>query len=253
VRSATISHEGATSEPSGPSRPPDFVGVGAQKCGTSWWYSLLRQHPDVAKGRGRGKELHFFDDFYDAELTPERRDDYYRNFAVPEGQLVGEFTPRYLYLPWCPALLRQAAPDAKLLVILRDPTARTVSGVTRHLGLGRSATDLLVVEQIERSRYLPQLLRLTDHFPREQVLVLQYEALVADPERGLRSTHEFLGLEPRPLAADRLTRPTNPTTHAPWVAPASVRDVVRRDLHRDLEELQALCPGFDWTAWPTAG
>ena len=29
--------------PDGPSPPPDFVGVGAQKAGTTWWYSLARR------------------------------------------------------------------------------------------------------------------------------------------------------------------------------------------------------------------
>src|SRR5437660_746473 len=43
--------------------PPDWVGVGVQRAGTSWWQSLLEAHPDV---HGRGwpdKELHFFDRF----------------------------------------------------------------------------------------------------------------------------------------------------------------------------------------------
>ncbi|HUO47140.1 MAG TPA: sulfotransferase [Acidimicrobiia bacterium] len=38
---------------------PDFVGIGAQKCGTTWLYERLRQHPEI--WMPRWKELHFFD------------------------------------------------------------------------------------------------------------------------------------------------------------------------------------------------
>jgi hypothetical protein len=43
--------------------PPDFVGVGAQKAGTTWWYTLLSSHPGVHAPPGRRKELHYFDRF----------------------------------------------------------------------------------------------------------------------------------------------------------------------------------------------
>ena len=41
--------------------PPHFVGVGAQKAGTSWWNRLIEAHPDVVNAGGQPKELHFFD------------------------------------------------------------------------------------------------------------------------------------------------------------------------------------------------
>lgn len=50
-------------------QPPDFIGIGAQKSGTTWWHHLLLKHPDVYDGshlHGRvtphflTKERHFF-------------------------------------------------------------------------------------------------------------------------------------------------------------------------------------------------
>jgi hypothetical protein len=46
--------------------PPDFVGVGTQKSGTSWWYWLVCDHPQVTVGFG--KELHFFDPYVRREF-----------------------------------------------------------------------------------------------------------------------------------------------------------------------------------------
>jgi hypothetical protein len=54
---------------------PDFVGVGVQRAGTTWWFRELSRHQDVA-GKDVIKELHYFDAFSNRELTPadiERR------------------------------------------------------------------------------------------------------------------------------------------------------------------------------------
>src|SRR5213595_3311651 len=54
--------------------PPDFVGVGAQRCGTSWWYrGTIRSHPQVVRIAKPGKELHYFDRFWGGEPPRLRR------------------------------------------------------------------------------------------------------------------------------------------------------------------------------------
>src|SRR4051794_6291809 len=42
--------------------PPDFVGVGTARSGTTWWFRLLTQHPEVARAAGV-KEVHYFDQY----------------------------------------------------------------------------------------------------------------------------------------------------------------------------------------------
>ena len=49
---------------------------------------------------------------------------YHRNFPRPAGGVTGEWTPRYMYDHWSLRLLRRAAPEARILVILRDPIER---------------------------------------------------------------------------------------------------------------------------------
>src|SRR3954471_11554251 len=113
----------------GEAGPPDFVGIGAQRCGTSWWHSLIEQHPRVAPLGWGAKELHYFADQWRAgERSAEA---YAAHFRRPAGHVAGEWTPRYLWDPWAVPALLEVAPAARLLVMLRDPLARLRSGV-RH-------------------------------------------------------------------------------------------------------------------------
>ena len=91
-------------------RPPDFVGIGVQKAGTTWWYELLATHPGVSEAPDIHKERHFFDRFATLPFGPDDARDYAGWFprARDPG---GEWTPDYLSLPWVPPLLARAAPD----------------------------------------------------------------------------------------------------------------------------------------------
>ena len=108
--------------------PPDFVGVGFQRCGTTRWYNLIAAHPEVARPVAM-KELHFFDRFHSGGFTEDDLAAYREYFPRPPGQKVGEWTPLYASAPWIPPLLARSAPEARLLMILRDPVERLISGL----------------------------------------------------------------------------------------------------------------------------
>lgn len=79
---------------------PDFVIIGAQKCGTTSLYHLLTRHPLVESAAS--KELHFFDSLYEEDIEWHRR-----CFLAPkwkDGQrtVTGEATPGYLFHPLAP-------------------------------------------------------------------------------------------------------------------------------------------------------
>ncbi len=91
---------------------------------------------------------------------------------------------------------RAAAPEARLLVLLRDPVERFRSGRTlaeNRFTVGSTARAAANAA-FNRGLYADQLLRLWRVFPREQVLVLQYELCVADAPGQLARTFDFLGL-----------------------------------------------------------
>jgi hypothetical protein len=176
--------------------PPDFVGIGAQKSGTTWWYDLIAAHPEVACREDIHKERHFFDRYVVRPFGPDDRSCYHGWFPRPHGMVTGEWTPDYMHLPWVPALLAEAAPDARLLVLLRDPVERFVSGLSHHRRHGGTVSAEVHADAVARGFYHQALGQWTSHFSPEQVLLLQYERCVADPGRELARTYRFLGLSP---------------------------------------------------------
>ncbi|HEX2699966.1 MAG TPA: sulfotransferase [Acidimicrobiales bacterium] len=232
--------------------PPDFVGVGIKKAGTSWWHDLISAHPQVhprtpvrpGARPPRAKELHFFDVQWGTPFDRADADRYHRYFPRPPGLLVGEWTPRYMIDCWAPAQLRLAAPDAKLLVLLRDPIERFRSGITHYEFMHqRIDHPRVVVEEVEYGRYATALARLARSYPREQVLVLQYERCVRDPKGELERTYRFLGLDPD-VAANALAGARS----AGGARKVEVPDGLRAQLHAEYEpEVRRLL-----AEWPDA-
>lgn len=228
--------------------PPDFVGVGAQKAGTTWWYELLTRHPGVFNHPGAHKERHFFMRFFDTGFGPADVAEYHRWFPRPAGQLTGEWTPDYMLHFWIPRLLQEAAPRAKVLVLLRDPVERIVSGLT-HVAERQAVPDArAATEAYLRGMYHAQLELLTRHVDPERVLVQQFERCRQDVAGELGRTLAFLGLPPLGELAD--ATPVNLTRATKVALPAGARaDLV--GLYRpDVEKLVAAYPQVDVALWP---
>ena len=110
------------------------MGIGAQKAGTTWWFGLVASHPGVAHRDDIHKERHFFNRFAARSIGSEECARYHAWFPRPVGMVTGEWTPDYLHLSWVPPLLAEAAPQARLLVLLRDPVERFRSGLADRRG-----------------------------------------------------------------------------------------------------------------------
>ena len=176
---------------------PDFIGIGAQKAGTSWIYACLDDHPDIHVPI---KEIHFFskDDVHARGL-----DWYERNFAGrKEGQVSGEFSTTYLHSR--PALERiaKAFPDIKIIVSLRDPIARAKSHFGNDLKAGLIPRDAELADifdsrpdYVERGFYADSIGWLFDNFGRHRVLVLVLEDSYEDPEAFVAGIYRFLGVD----------------------------------------------------------
>ncbi|HET7589427.1 MAG TPA: sulfotransferase domain-containing protein, partial [Solirubrobacterales bacterium] len=238
--------------------PPDFVGVGAQRCGTTWWFRQITLHPRVAfEEHIHRKEVHYFDSLSGVErLTPEQIERYTRYFPRPPGgQLAGEWTPRYLLYPWVARQLAQAAPSTRVLVSLRDPVERYASGVrwqSRLLRKGPAAGELtlerIVRQQRRRGFYAKQVTGLLEAFPREQVLILQYERCLTHFEDELERTFEFLGLD---AALGPPQGQTTPRAPAGSGLSDDERDALARDYAADVRRLVEIAPEIDPALWPS--
>lgn len=235
----------ATGERTG---PPTYVGVGVQKAGTTWWHALIADHPGVHAPSALPKELHFFDRYWEAAFDDADVQRYHRWFSRPQGQAVGEWCPRYLHDFWTPALLARAAPEARLLVLLRDPVERYRSGLTHDASRKAPPVPLPADDAFARGLYAGQLRRLYLHFPSEQVLVLQYEQCCADPATQLARTYRFLGLDPdhRP---GFLSEVMGSTIAVKSSLATGIERTLRDGYRDDMEDLLSLVPDLDLTLW----
>ena len=227
--------------------PPDYVGVGVQRCGTTWWDHLITSHPGVYRPEDRDKEIHFFDQFGNGGWSDDEIGAYASYFPRREGILAGEWTPRYLYDVWTPSLIREAAPDAKILVLLRDPIARYTSGQNRHRSWGGTGSSRVVQQAFLRGCYAAQLERLFQWFPREQVLVLQFEHCRDQTRQMLSRTYEFLGLEDTSFVPDLGplgTGASHATMDEHW------RRTLIRAYEPDVQRVAELVKDLDLDLWP---
>jgi hypothetical protein len=198
---------------------PDAVILGAQKCGTTSLHYYLVQHPGVTAPLR--KEVHYFD------LNLERGEGWYRaHFGRSDAPGLNlDSSPYYLFHPAVPQRLRALLPQAKLVVLLRDPVRRAYSHYWHERDKGREKLafeDAIAAEPgridgahvelergtlagspdhrhfsyLARGRYAEQLERWFAVFPREQFLILRFEDLAREPLAVLNATLEFLGLPP---------------------------------------------------------
>ena len=124
-------------------------------------------------------------------------------------------------------------------MLLRDPVERYISGLgllqrsgalKGQVGAGElGAREHRIVEAMDRGRYAAQLAWWLRHFPREQVLLLQYERCVADTQGQLSRTFEFLGLPDQRASVAEVSRTRKKATeHA--AAGAGAARLARRVL-----------------------
>ena len=238
--------------------PPDFIGVGAQRSGTTWFFKLLLLHPSIRGPVAHDptefgwKELHFFDHLHGAELTADAWAKYCLHFPPTPSIIRGEWTPRYMFDFWVPKLIYRVAPQARLLVLLRDPIQRFVSGLklTPQVEINWS----LMQEHEARCRYAAQLRRLLRYFPRERLLVLQYERVRVDPRGHLRRAFEFLGVDPFDVPTRFITEPVNTRPNSGTISLLpEVREALVDSLRDDVADLATLYPELDLSLWPEFG
>jgi Sulfotransferase domain len=177
---------------------PDFVVIGGKKCGTTFFYHLLTQHPHVEPAAS--KELHYFDALFDEETVEWYR----RCFPVPKWEngrrtITGEATP-YIASRHAPERMAKVVPRARLISLLRNPIDRAYSDYQQVVRKGREprtfeeAVEDETSEYLSRSVYVDQLLRWSEFFPREQMLVLKSEDFFERPTETLSRVLDFLDL-----------------------------------------------------------
>jgi predicted DCC family thiol-disulfide oxidoreductase YuxK len=200
---------------------PDFLIVGAQRCGTTSMYRALSEHPS-AKKAVLHKGVHYFD------MNYERGPRWYRaHFPLrTAGAVTFESSPYYLFHPLAAERIAADLPGVKLIVLVRDPVQRAYSAYAHERSRGfetesferaleleqqrlHGEAELMIADPrylslshqhhayVSRGRYVEQLARLERLFGRDRIHVADSGDFFAEPEPVYAAVLDFLGL---PLA-----------------------------------------------------
>ena len=233
--------------------PPDYIGIGVQKAGTTRWWKLIVKHPEVVGWQL--KETHQLSRFGWRPLFDADREAYYRYFPRPQGKMVGEWTPRYMNVPGVVEAMKSLAPEAKLLVLLRDPVERYRSGVGqwqkhkerrgKRLNLWAGRKDAYA-----RSFYGFALRPYVEAFGLERLLILQFEQCLQDPAGEYQRTLDFLGLPAWTPPPEILGKAFNASKRRPSPAALDEPPDLVETLEPDVHELLTFAPDIDLSLWP---
>jgi len=184
-------------------RLPDFIIIGAMKCGTTTLYRHLNDHPGI--DMSRDKET----DFFIAEKSWDRGLPWYSAQFVGNAPLCGEASPNYTKardFPGVPARVAATCPGVRLIYILRDPVARAESQFRHGVTMGELdpsdvsfADDHEYAHIMDASRYAHQLDLWLEHFRREAILLLDFDDLKRDAQSVMDQVHSHIGAPSRTI------------------------------------------------------
>ena len=206
---------------------PNYYIIGGQKCGTGSLYTYLLQHPNVQPAIS--KEPSYFDRYYDRGLNWYKicfpfgfHKTYYKKIKKQKF-VTGEASVRYLDHPFTPKRLKKITPNAKFIILLRNPIDRAYSQHTRVSGTGRDpltfeeaiekeeertkpefkkmeenemywSGDYFRFSYLSRGIYVDKLERWFSVFPKEQFLIIQSEEFFKNTSNVYREVLQFLDL-----------------------------------------------------------
>lgn len=195
---------------------PTFIGIGAQRAGTTWLYECLAEHPQVFMSAQ--KELGYFG------AEPDPGIAWYEQQFADRGEAiaVGEITPTYMVSE---ASIRQMAavvPEARLIAVLREPVSRAFSAYQLFKSVRWADVSFAQAAQresdlIRYGLYAQQLEMLYGYFHPAQVKVFLYDDITASASAAVSELFEFIGVDPsyRPASlGERYNRVIFPRTQA---------------------------------------
>ena len=228
-------------------RLPDFIIIGAAKCGTTTLYKMLTAHPKVFMCTPKEPEFFARDDIYQNGL------DWYSGLfaSAAEDQLCGEASTLYsltTIFPETVARMHKAVPQAKLIYVLREPVQRSYSYYiqliknyrisTKNFAVNRTFEECLFPGQfpdrcskdlffapfdkhlpddprslIDGSRYMTNIKYYLNYFEQKQLLLVDFQDLTEKPDRVMATICEFLGLDIKEMPLEEEVVENSASTH----------------------------------------
>jgi len=226
-----------TAAPNATGRVPEFFLVGQPKAGSTAIYEMLLQHPGVYLPE-RKEPRFFVEELLERDAprpggTPKTLAEYESWYAdARPDQVAGDTSPTYLWSRTAARRIQAAKPDAKIMMVLREPASLLRS---LHMELVelyvedqtdfRTAIELeprrregkdmprhthwpALLMYSEQVRYVEQVSRFTELFPGEQIKIMIYDDFRADNEGTMREIMRFIGVDD---SVELERREANPT------------------------------------------
>lgn len=178
---------------------PNFIIIGAMKCGTSSLYHYLQLHPEL--GMSEIKEV----DYFVAENNFNKGVEWYESQFKGDFKKYGEASPNYSkahYFEGVPERMHDLLPDVKLIYLVRDPIERIVSHYMHNYSEGREHRSIEDVLQnlsdnhyLMCSKYFWQLEHYLTYYTASQMLVMPSYLLKEDRRLALEQIFKFIGVE----------------------------------------------------------
>ncbi|GAA4692593.1 sulfotransferase [Nocardioides nanhaiensis] len=238
---------------------PAWVGIGAQRSGTTWLTDLVTQHPRVELGTNGKKEQQLLHKVADGKRHAA---DYLDLFPRDDGVLRGEWSPQYLRHATAPFAAGELLPDVRFWVLLRDPVDRYRSAM--HLAVTREWMQRRSKRHIQQAWpypvpttvqtwsgcYADQLDMWAAAVGRERVVPMVFEQVRRDPQAVVDGLWRDLGLEPVPLADVTESSHSSSEPRVSWEWTPGLQETLRV-LYRPQAERLERDWGLDTSAWTT--
>lgn len=196
---------------------PNLFIVGAPKCGTTAWVEYLRTHPDIFFSPL--KEPHYFCTDFPEHRRVRREEEYLSLFhAAASERIIAEASASYLYSQEAAANLRAFAPDARIIIFVRDRAqllfswhnqllytrfenrsdfadAWSISGKRSCDDHGPACTERSFLDYKSIGLLGSQVERFFRHFPAERIRVFHFRDWSANPRATYLEILKFLDLQ----------------------------------------------------------
>ncbi len=207
---------------------PDFYLLGAQKSGTTALFDYLTKHPNIPKTI---KDIRFYDKYFHKGVNwykqhfPLKSSKSFATTFNRKTMLVGEATERYLEYPFAPKRIKSVTPNAKFLIILRNPIDRTYSHYNYNVIRNKenrtfeeaifeewkkTKNEFLKMQNdphyysdhyfryayLDRSIYVDKIKQWFSVFPKEQFFIIENNELARNTSKVFDNIIRFLNLSP---------------------------------------------------------
>jgi len=192
-------------------RWPNFFLVGAPKCGTTSLFNYLHEVPEIFMCSVPNVNYFTSKGFLPSRIhTIKEKYAYLDLFKdAKRDQILGEYTPYYIFRKESPSMIKKVSPNARILISLRDPVERAFSHYLMHVSRGQtklSFHELLENElkeetlyseghlKLEAGWYFENVKRYFETFGKQNVKVILLNDLKVNPEKTTQDILSFLGI-----------------------------------------------------------